>query len=168
MIEFCYLRKSQFDQYAERLFEILNANMRTIAPTGNSYEEDFSLWYSAVANGLKRENRYIILVFERPTGRIIGFFQYYTNEQTFMMEEIQLAADYQGKDSVFRKLYGFVLEKIDKDITYVKAYADKKNNKSRGILGKLGLAEINENEVGTIIHFRGRYEDLLKWYAETA
>ena len=89
---------------------ILADNMEKIAPTGNSREDDFNCWYDSVSDGLKREKRQIVLI--KDGKNIIGFFQYYTNTDTFMMEEIQFKPEYQGK--------GVGTELMNKMIKYLK------------------------------------------------
>ena len=161
MISFEYLNKSDFSAFARQIFVILADNMTVIAPTGNSREDDFALWFDAVSDGLQREERQIILIKDSET--IVGFFQYYTNADTFMMEEIQFRPEYQGK-GVFRKLYGFILKNIRNDLEYVEAYASINNQKSIGILEKFGLSNIGLNKNGRSYHFKGRFADLIKWY----
>lgn len=160
-ITFEYLNKPDFSIVANEIFTILSCNMTVIAPTGNTREEDFNLWLGAVSGGLQREERQIILI--KDNDNIIGFFQYYTNADTFMMEEIQFKPEYQGK-GIFRDLYGFVFSNIKKDIEYVEAYASIKNAKSIGILEKFGLSNIGLNKNGRSYHFKGKYADLKKWY----
>ena len=135
--------------------------MTVIAPTGNSREYDFKCWYEAVNDGLQREERQIILI--KDNDKIIGFFQYFTNADTFMMEEIQFKPEYQGK-GVFRELYGFILNNIKNDLEFVEAYANVNNRKSVGILEKLGLSNTGLNKNGHSYHFKGRFVDLIKWY----
>jgi len=161
MIIFEYLIKSDFSFVANIIFNILADNMNVIAPTGNSIEEDYRCWYDAVSVGLQREERQIILI--KDNGKIIGFFQYYINADTFMMEEIQFKTEYQGK-GIFRELYGFVFSNIKKDIEFVEAYASINNVKSIGILEKFGLSNIGLNKNGRSYHFKGRYSDLITWY----
>ena len=86
-IIFSYLNKSDFSTVSNDIFNILADNMTVIAPTGNSREEDYNLWYEAVNAGLQRPERQIVLIID--SEKFIGFFQYYTNTDTFMMEEIQ-------------------------------------------------------------------------------
>lgn len=160
-ISFSYLNKSDFQTVARQIFDILSDNMTVIAPTGNSREEDFSLWSDAVSDGLQREERQIILIKDSET--IVGFFQYYTNADTFMMEEIQFRPEYQGK-GVFRKLYGFILKNIRNDLECIEAYANVNNQKSIGILEKFGLLNAGLNKNGHSYHFKGRFVDLIKWY----
>ena len=164
MANFEFLINNQFDKYANEIYNILADNMSIIAPTGNTREDDFIEWYRAVGEGLKKENRHIILISENETNQIIGYFQYYTNIDTFMMEEIQICHKFQGKDNIFRDLYGFVLKNISTDLLYVEAYANKLNHKSIGILGKLGLKIVGENRSGKSFHFKGNFADLMSWY----
>ncbi len=167
IMEFCYLAKKEFNQYANQLFSVLYDNMNTIAPTSNSREEDFQCWLEAVEEGLRSEKRHIVIISDRDSQEVIGFFQYYTNECVFMMEEIQIMESYQGKYNIFRDLYGFVFEQIKDDICFVEAYANKQNIKSLGILEKMGLSIIGENKNGISYHLRGAYTDLMKWYNKT-
>lgn len=168
MAKFEFLNKNLFHICANKIFNILADNMSIIAPTGNSRDEDFKLWYHAVGDGLKKDNRCIILILARDTNDIIGFFQYYTTADTFMMEEIQICPEFQGKDNIFRDLYSFVLNHIGTDLLYVEAYANKLNHKSIGILEKLGLKVIGENKNGKSFHFKGMFDDLVCWHLNCA
>ncbi len=160
-IKFEYLSKPDFSSVSNDIFNILADNMIVIAPTGNTREDDYKCWYQSVSDGLRHDKRQIILI--KDSDNIIGFFQYYTNEKTFMMEEIQLKSEYQGK-GVFRELYGFVISHITEDIKYVEAYANICNSKSIGILKKIGLTDIGLKQNGKSYHFKGKYSDLLKWF----
>ncbi len=160
-VSFIYLNKQHFSTVATKIFNILADNMEKIAPTGNTREEDYKCWYDGVSNGLKRDERRIILI--KDADNIIGFFQYYINADTFMMEEIQIKPEYQG-NNIFRRLYGFLIDNMSKDIRFVEAYANIDNHKSIGILEKLGLSKIGTNKNGRCLHFKGNYCDLLKWY----
>ncbi len=156
-----YLNKIDFSGAAPVIFNILADNMEKIAPTGNTREEDYKFWYESVKDGLKRDERQIVLI--KNADSIIGFFQYFTNENTFMMEEIQFKIEYQGS-GIFRQLYAFLIENIRNDLEFVEAYANVNNQKSIAILKKLGLQIIGMNKNGNSYHFRGNYSDLIKWY----
>ena len=160
-LSFEYVHKPDFSAVANDIFNILADNMTVIAPTGNSREEDFVLWSDAVSDGLQRPERQIILIKDSET--IVGFFQYYTNADTFMMEEIQFIPEYQGK-GVFRKLYGFILNNIKNDLEFVEAYANINNRKSIGILEKFGLLNTGLNKNGHSYHFKGNFADLIRWF----
>lgn len=164
MICFEYLNKSDFLSLANEIFDILADNMEKIAPTDNTRAEDFKCWYNAVGDGLGRDERQIVLI--KDEENIVGFFQYYTNMDTFMMEEIQFKPEYQGTN-VFRNLFGFLIESIGEEVKFTEAYANKENLKSIGILRRLGLSEVGMNKNGRSFHFKGRYRDLVKWYNAT-
>ncbi len=164
MFKFCYLNKNEFDKYARGLFTVLCENMSQIAPTGNSWEEDFQFWSQAMSEELQSEKRQIIMISHMESGKIIGYFQYSVIENVFMMEEIQIDQTYQGKYHIFRDLYGVVFENMETDVELVEAYANKRNTKSMGILRKLGLEIVGENKRGTSYLFRGKYVDMLKWF----
>lgn len=136
--------------------------MSVIAPTGNSYDEDFHFWYNAVAPALqKNDARQIILIYDDT--EIIGYFQYYVNATTFMMEEIQFNKEYHGT-GLFKRLYSHLFEIIPQDVLYIEAYAHKQNQKSQGILKHLGLKNIGESQNGNTYHFRGDCRQALKKY----
>ncbi len=160
-VVFSYLNKSEFDGVAGILFNILADNMTKIAPTGNTREVDFGFWYNAVKEGLSREERQIILM--KVNGNIAGYFQYYVNSDTFMMEEIQIIHAFKGT-GVFRDLYGFLISEIPESTKYVEAYANINNLKSIEILKRLSLEKIGKNKNGNSYHFKGKYVDLIKWY----
>ena len=161
MIKFELLNKSDFLSISNEIYNIFAHNMSNIAPTDKLREEDYKIWYEAVSDGLQKDARQIILI--KDNENIIGFFQYYTNADTFMMEEIQFKPEYQGK-GVFRKLYGFVFSNIRTDIKFVEAYTHINNFKSIGILQKFGFSNIGFAMNGSLYHFKGEFEDLVKWY----
>ncbi len=161
MINFAYLNKSDFLFISKEIFDILADNMTAIAPTGNSREEDYRCWYEAVSAGLQREERQIILI--KDNAIIIGFFQYYVNTDTFMMEEIQLKPGYQGRGLV-RELYNFIDSNVKTHFDFVEAYANINNTRSIGMLEKFGLSNIGLNKNGHSYHFKGKKEDLKRWY----
>lgn len=164
MVSFIYLDKHDFDIYAPDIFHILADNMTVISPTGNSREEDYACWCEAINDGLKKDARQIILIFDKVAEKIVGFFQYYINGDLFMMEEIQLDSMYKGRYHVFRDLYAFILSNIDTNLAFVEAYANKHNSKAIGILEKMGLKVIGLNKNGNSYHFRGDYQDLIDWF----
>lgn len=165
MLHFEFLNKNDFNQHAECLFEILATNMNKIAPSGSTYNDDYIVWKEAVGEGIKKEKRQIIVIFLNDV--IIGFFQYFINNDMFMMEEIQFKEEQQGKNNIFRDLYSFVFSVLPNNIKYVEAYANKLNDKSNAILLRLGLKKIGENKSGKSYHYRGNFSDLLAWYNRT-
>ena len=161
MARFEYLMKDEFDTVEQKIFDILADNMTLIAPSGESRDEDHRTWYSAVREGLKAEQRKIVLIKENNTDNIIGFFQYYVNFETFMMEEIQLLPEYRRELGIFRRLYGYLLQYLPENLKYVKAYAHKANTKSDAILRHMGLRLTEDGEIRA---YCGAYSNFVKWY----
>ncbi len=158
-LHFEFMDNTLFGEYSEKLFSILHSNMSKIIPNENSREEEYIEWYTAVGGGMKKPNRRIVLIYAGD--EIAGFFQYYTNADTFMMEEIQLLPEYR-KLGIFRSLYDFLLPCIPDDISIVKAFAHKANTDSDGILKHMGLSPAGEDNGFTA--YSGKYEDLIKWH----
>ena len=163
MITFEYLNKVFFSFVSNELFDILADNMTIIAPTGNSRQDDFKCWYEAVSNGLQKDERQIILI--KDCDIVIGYFQYCINSDTLIMEEIQLKSEYQGK-GIVRELYSFANSNVTTDYEFIEAYANIKNIRSIGMLEKFGLSTAGLNKNGNSYHFKGRKEDLKKWYGK--
>ena len=159
MIAFEYLSKANFPSISRGIFGILAENMADVSEKAWTYES----WYQAVGGGLQSKQRQIVLI--RDSCKIVGFFQYYTNSTTFMMEEIQLMPEYRGT-GIFRALYGFLLANIGADLDFVEAYAHRNNHKSIAILKKLGLSVVGTAENGNLYHFKGSYADLKAWYTK--
>ena len=163
-ISFRYLEKPPSPALLEEIFTILAANMRVIAPTGLTYEEDRAQWLSCVPPALKKEARQIILIYDRD--ELIGFFQYYVtaDHSVFMMEEIQFKPAYHGS-GLFGDLYRYLIPRLPADIQAVEAYADKRNRKSLAVLAHLGLTVVGESKNGISYRLRGSYAELRSRYA---
>ena len=163
-ISFRYLQKPPSPALLEEIFTILAANMRVIAPTGLTYEEDRAQWLSCVPPALEKEARQIILIYNRD--ELIGFFQYYVtaDHSTFMMEELQFKPAYHGS-GLFGDLYRYLIPRLPADIQAMEAYADKRNAKSLAVLTHLGLTVVGENKNGISYHLRGSYAELKSRYA---
>ena len=162
MITFSFLDKSRAEEVLPVLFKILHSNMSVIAPTGNNYEEDYTCWHDSIFHVLNNPQWQIIMIFDDNT--MVGYFQFSLNETTFMMEDIQFCQEYMGT-GVFRQLYSYLSDIIPKKITFVEAYAHKKNEKSQGILKHLGLDIVGENKNGISYMFRGNCRKMLDMYS---
>lgn len=163
-ITFRYLPKPPSPAILDEIFDILTTNMRAIAPTGMTYEEDKAQWLSCVPPALEKDARQIILIYDRD--ELIGFFQYYVtaDHSVFMMEEIQFKPAYHG-NGLFGDLYRYLIPRLPADIQAVEAYADKRNKKSLAVLSHLGLTVMGENKNGISYHLRGSYAELKKRYS---
>ena len=161
MICFEFLDKRKKDAILPLLFEILYENMNLIAPSGESRDEDRRVWLENVSPALEKSARQLIVISDG--GVPIGFFMYYVNQTTFMMEEIQLKGSRQGA-GIFQKLYSFLSFVIPRGVPFVEAYAHRTNLRSCAILAHLGLARIGESADKRILHFRGECQPMLEKY----
>ena len=164
MFEFKLADKTQIEQQLPELFRILHSNMSLIAPTNNSYEDDFEIWSSHIIPAMQKEQRQMVLMYV--DNKLAGYFQYYINGDTnsLVMEEIQIEKAFQGT-GLFSEVYNWLIKSLPKNIMYVEAYANKKNLKSQSILKHLGLVEIGENKNGNSFYFKGAYVNLLNKYS---
>ena len=159
MIDYSFMDKDKAPGLMPELFAILSENMSAIAPTGNTYDEDFAIWSSNVGPALEKENRQVVLILD--DGAIVGYVQYYTNETTFMIEEAQLKSAFQGC-GVMRKAFAFIADNIPRDLLYAEAFANKLNLRSQNILTHLGFSNIGENKNGRCFHYRADCRSLLR------
>lgn len=162
-VVFRYLPKPPSSALLDEIFGILATNMRVIAPTGLTYEEDRAQWMACVPPALTKDARQMVLIYAGD--ELVGFFQYYVtaDHSVFMMEEIQFKEAYR-ESGLFGELYRFLIPKLPADIVSVEAYADKRNTKSLGVLGHLGLTVIGENKNGISWHLRGDFAVLKEKY----
>ncbi len=162
MATFKTIDREDFILYAERLFSILAANMADIAPTGNSYDDDYSIWCENFGKAALEDYSTLVLILDGEA--VIGFFNYYVKRDIFHMNEIQLERNYHSKEGIFRGLYTYVLDLLPPDIHVVTAYANKQNFKSNAILRHLGLCVVGENSSGSCYRYEGTFSSLLEWY----
>ena len=158
MGRFCFefLDKTQKDCWLPKLFEILYHNMKDIAPSGVSYEEEREEWLSAVGPALDKAPRQIVLIYDGVS--LAGYFQYYVNGGIFMVEEIQLVPEYQGT-TLFCSLFRFLGEVLPDGIETLAAYAHKSNVRSQRIMKKLGMEQMGEDQ-GGFCYFKGDFPRL--------
>ena len=150
---FNFLDKDQKERWLPRLFEILYHNMKDIAPSGVSYEEEWEDWVSAVGSALDKAPRQIVLI--HADDILAGYFQYYVNGGMFMVEEIQIVPEYQGT-TLFCALFRFLGNVLPDGIETIGAYAHKSNVRSQRIMVKLGMERTGENQ-GDFCYFRGDF-----------
>lgn len=156
---FEYADKKQLEEILPNLFRLLGANMNAIAPTGNSYEEDYQMWFSNMVPAMQNPKRQIVLMYRRE--QLVGYFQYYIDSGVFMMEEIQIDKTCHGT-GVFSAFFSWLVRRLPNDTESVEAYAHKKNKKSQGILEHMGLKQIGESKNGNSYHYKGNYKSLIE------
>lgn len=158
-MEYRFLLPQELPAQSRALFDILAGNMTQIAPTDNSLDEDYAIWSTSIVSLMQEEGRAIILA--EQDGALAGYFQYQARNGVLMMEEAEIAPQYQGA-GILRGFYAFLLPHLG-DLSEVEAYANRSNERSIAILRKMGLSPIGTNASGSSFHFRGRFADLLRW-----
>lgn len=152
---FRYLDKSEKEYWLPQLFHLLYENMKFIAPSGLSYDEERKLWLAAVSPALEKAPRQIILCFDGE--ELAGYIQYYIREQMLMVEEIQLKEKYH-RTFLFYRLCKYLMSVMPDNLQTVEAYADRRNANSIHLMEKLGMG-ICEQETGScFVHMRGSAE----------
>jgi RimJ/RimL family protein N-acetyltransferase len=164
MIGFSFLEKSRAAEFAPALFDLMYENMRVIAPTGKTREEDYAEWSGEVLPALQKDARKVLLI--RDGGTLIGFVQYYTNPSVFMIEEAQLTAAYQNT-GVMRRAFCFLASEIPAEIPFIEAFVHRENARSQAVLGHLGFAQVGTIRNGAILHFRRKGPSFIKRLRQT-
>jgi len=163
-MKYSILDNSMFESVAPAFFAILANNMTKICSTGRTYEEDYSLWHEDVSRLVQNDKVNFAVATEEESGEIAAFFEYHIDGDTFVMDEFQISEKYHGKGNVFRDMYGFIIDNIGEECSYVEAASNKLNKKSIGVLGTLGLKIVGELHEGSCVQLRGNFADLIKWY----
>ena len=158
---FRQMKKEDIPVFKNEMFDILADNMSKIAPTGNSYDEDYRIWSESVVPVFYEGKRSVILIFDEDI--LCGFFQYFVNDTTFRMDEIQFRREYHGS-GLFAELYRYITTIIPAETKYVDAFSHKANLKSQEILKHLGLKESGESKDGNCYYFKGEYKTILERY----
>lgn len=153
---FEFLDKRRKETWLPRLFDMLYSNMKDITPSGVPYEQEREAFLGAVGPALDREPRQIILMYGGEA--LAGYFQYYVNGGTFMVEELQLLPEYRAT-TLLTALIRFLGRELPEGIETVAAYAHKKNVRSQSIIRKLGMEPAGEDE-GDFRFYRGDFPTL--------
>ena len=154
---FNFLDKQKVSNTLPVLFNILYENMEKIAPFGKSYEEAKTEWLGQLNPAMKKDRRQIVLMYDGDA--LAGYAQYYTNDTILMIEEIQLKPKYQRRMLLY-EFCKFMKAILPSDITYIKAYADKRNINSQKLMEALGMIIVDET--GEFYQYQGFYQKLLK------
>ena len=156
MISISLLDKAQFPAVAPAVFAMLDGNMRPILPDRLPQAEEYRLWFQAVSEGLTRDPRQIILV-HGPENKLLGFVQYYANEQVLMLEEVQLLPRYHKAVSFLPRLGRFLLKALPATSKYVEAFVHPQNTYSIALQEKLTMECTGTDRSGEYLHYRGAF-----------
>lgn len=159
MFRFTYLNKQEKEYWLPQLFDLLYDNMKTIAPSGKSYEAEKAEWLGNVSAALEKAPRQVLLCFA--DGELAGFVQFYIRAELLMVEEVQLRKTYH-RSFLFYRICKFLRNSLPTEITVVEAYAEKRNLYSQKLMQKLGMEVIAEE--GPFVHLRGQAEPMKKYF----
>ena len=153
MFTFTFLNKQEKEIWLPQLFDLLYANMQSIAPSDLSYDAEKQQFLANVSPALEKAPRQIILCFSE--GELAGYAQYYTRDDVLMVEEIQLKKAYQ-RSFAFYRLCKHLRSILPPEIRYVEAYADKRNASSQRMMMKLNMKALEEES--QFLHLRGELQ----------
>ena len=151
MVLLSIMNKAEKDIWLPQLFDLLYENMHSIAPGELPYSQERENWLTEVCGALAKIPRQIVLCMD---GDILaGYVQYYTRGDLLMIEEIQLRKRYQ-RTLLFYSLCKYFADNFADHISYVEAYADKRNTYSQSIMSKLGMSVVDDMKDSQYLHFR--------------
>lgn len=157
-IRFEFLDKTLKDAWLPRLFDILYHNMKGIVPWADPYDRERDAWLAAVRPAMEKEPRQIILMFAGE--QLVGYFQYYVNQGTFMIEEVQILPEYR-RTTALPALIRYLMDVLPEDVETVSAYAHKMNLYSQKLIKKLGMEPQKENGGGDYILYLGDFPSVM-------
>lgn len=59
------MKNEDISVFIDEMFEILASNMSAVAPTGNSYDEDYKTWSESAVPAWREGKRSVILIFAK-------------------------------------------------------------------------------------------------------
>ena len=154
MFRFTYLDKSKKSEYLPLLFDVLYSNMKDIAPSGLSYEDEKAEFLREVGGALEKEPRKIVLCHSET--ELVGFLMYYTRENLIMIEELQIVKKYQ-RTRALKLLCRYMMEILPENIEYIESFVHKSNVNSISLQKWLGM-EITEEINDALLHLRGDFQ----------
>lgn len=160
-VSFRFYDKTLSKEILPLMYDILHSNMSRIAPTGNSYDEDMLQWMSFMESA-PTDGQQIILMYV--DAFLAGYFQYRLNNDTMIIEEIEIKPEHQ-RTSLFYRFFKYAVCIVPEDIAFVEAYINKHNSNSQAIARKLGMQIIGENKNGSSWHLRGEVKEFTRRFA---
>ena len=152
MFSFRNIDKRDMDNIAPELFRILSENMSAIAPTGNSFDDDYQMWSSYVlSDDFWTSDRKIVMMLSND--EIVGYFQYCVHGDILTVEEVEIEEKYQ-RTALFGRFLRYIKDNMPPGVRYIEAYVNKLNSNSHRITTKLGFKIVGENKNGKSWHYR--------------
>ncbi|MDR1464707.1 MAG: hypothetical protein LBJ11_05340 [Oscillospiraceae bacterium] len=144
-------RPAELERWFPEMFGIIAANMRRIAPTGNPLEEDRRAWTEAMHGEMQDPAKHWVLAVSGDVpdagdaavsqAVLAGYVLYRIGGGICHMDEIQIAAPFQGDGAVFPLLLGRLLGDVRRaGVTQLQSSANKQKRKVPGDPAPVGPA----------------------------
>lgn len=153
-----FLDKEKERHLLDALFGLMHENMHTIAPSAMPREAEKKLWISCISDALTKPPRQIALLFSGD--ELAGFCMYYVNGGVFMIEELQLQRNF-GHTTLIMELVRFLGCVLPRDVRFLEAFTDRRNERSRVLMERLGMEQVEED--GSFLHYRGKMDTIYRW-----
>ncbi|MBR3692743.1 MAG: hypothetical protein IKL89_08635 [Clostridia bacterium] len=160
MIHFEMLKKEDLGLYTDRIFAIMAENMSAYVKSEAGTEAGKAIWAAETAEALSCRSRRLVLI--KADGEIIGFFLYDVRERALVIEDMQIAPEWQGKSNIFWMLFNFISPELPETLLHIRAKTKKKNAKADGVIRHLGMSVVGETEASYL--YEGKFSDFLRWF----
>lgn len=154
---FKFLDKKKTKEIIPIIFDILYENMSKITIFKGKYEIEKAKFLACISPAMLKEKRQIVLFYDKDF--LIGYAQYFVNNQVFRVEEIQIISKYQ-RTMLLYQFCKFIKTVIPKDTLYIEAYAHKLNTNSQALIKSVGMKLIDEDKESNTYHYKGYYRYL--------
>ncbi|MBQ8163717.1 MAG: hypothetical protein IJZ93_05075 [Clostridia bacterium] len=154
--KFMFLDKSKINDILPLLFDLLFENMKDIAFFEDGYDKAKNDFLKRVSPAMSKENRQIVLFYSE--NDLAGYAQYYINDTTFMVEEIQLKSQHK-RTMLLYQFCKFMKNIVPKSTLYIEAFTDKRNINSQNLIKSFGMKIIDDKNE-KFYHFIGDFKKL--------
>ena len=98
MIRYRLLPRSELEALAPQLFAILSGNMLALHPEERLSDGDFGRWFSYQVERFDKKS--FLLAEDGP--RLAGYLQYSIRQTVLLIEELEIAPEYQVRFGILR------------------------------------------------------------------
>lgn len=152
-----FMDKAHKERWLPLMFDLLYDNMRSIAPSGLSRQQEQAQWLREVSPALDKPPRQVVLCLSG--GVLCGFLQYYIRNDMLMVEELQLRRSCQCS-TLFASVLKFMLSVVPQNVNTVEAYADRRNVRSIALMRRVGMDLCGNDDASPYVHFSGELTTL--------
>ena len=151
MINYRLLPLSEWETLAPQIFALLSGNMLALHPEERLSDDDFRLWLW-YQTGSFAEKRFL-LAEDGP--RLAGYLQYSVRQAALLIEEIEIAPEYQVRFGILRGLFRELWAQLPPGVETVSAFIHRDNLRSARLAEGLGLRPAGETASGKSLRYAG-------------